>query len=422
MSDSERKKILLQVSGSIAAFKAAALASMLEKEGFEVRTVLSKSALEFVGAATFEGITGNPVHSDPFESGAMMAHIELERWADLLIVYPASAHTISSLAQGSGEGLIGQLFLAHEFKKPYLLAPAMNQAMWKHPVLQKNLDALRSFGVAILEPGSGALACGETGQGRLMEPEEALREIQAWLRRTEAIQSPLKILVTAGGTTEPIDEVRHLSNFSTGRTGHAVAQALQKSGHSVTLLQSVYSSAREGIRNLQLYSTTRDFAAKIRLELESEPYDFVIHAAAVADYHVESAEDEIGAPVVLAGKIQKPGPLTLKLRPNPKIIRELRGWSRNRDLRIISFKLTIDESTDPKLETYDSEWIIQNHLKDVGPDSHKGRIFVRKNGQYEPLLEFRDRSALISAIQDILATKTPEPHPIQESPPHDSFA
>jgi phosphopantothenoylcysteine decarboxylase/phosphopantothenate--cysteine ligase len=157
---------------------------------------------------------------------------------------------------------------------------------------------------------------------------------------------------------------------------------------------------------VKLYSTTRDFAEKVRQELEQKDYDFVIHAAAVADYHVESITDGQGKAIGSEGKIQTPETLILRLKPNPKVIRELRTWSRNKNLKIISFKLTADESSDLKLDTYDSEWIIQNHLKDVGPVLHQGTIFKRSNGKYETLNQFKTKAELSALILQILI---PEP-------------
>ncbi len=413
MSESETagKNILLLVSGSIAAFKAVSLASFLTKSGATVRVAMTEAAREFVGPASFEGITGEKTRLHNFEAGSMMAHIELERWADLIVFYPASAESISGLAHGSGSSLPSALFLAHEFKKPFLLAPAMNQAMWKHPALKRNLDLLKSYGVEILPPASGPLACGESGEGRLIEPEDALRIIRERLEisQIKTAYSKPRILVTAGGTSEPIDEVRHLRNLSSGRTGYALALRLQQEGFPVTLLQSEYSFAREGIRNLILYSTTLDFAEKIKHELETEEVSFVIHSAAVADYRVAEVTDTSGKPIGSSGKIQTNVPLLLKLVPNPKIIRELRTWSRNKELKIISFKLTADDSSDLKLETYDSEWIIHNHLRDVGDELHRGRIFSRTADRgYRETGSFRTKKELESAVVSLLSQGSEE--------------
>jgi phosphopantothenoylcysteine decarboxylase/phosphopantothenate--cysteine ligase len=413
-SKEPKGKLLLIVTGSIAAFKAASLASAAVKDGFEVRVALSEAALEFVGKATFEGLTGSPVHTSNFEDGRMMAHIDLERWADLIVVYPATAHTVSAMAGGLASSLAGALFLAHEFKKPWLLAPAMNQAMWKHPAIKENLSKLKLWGVDVLEPGIGTLACGETGEGRLMEPEEALEMIRRHFEVAEIVreQGLPRILVTAGGTSEPVDDVRHLANFSTGKTGYILAKALQDEGYPVTLLQSKYSGAFQGMQSLIRYSTTRDFAAKVREELGSRNYDFVIHAAAVADYHVEAVTDLSGAPVPLGGKIQGSTPLLLKLLPNPKIIQELRQWSLNPKLRIISFKLTIDDSTDLKLESYDSEWVIQNHLKDVGETEHRGVIYQRSpSGRYEAKSSFKTKPELVDSVISLISPESPPEAP-----------
>ncbi len=398
-------RLLLIVTGSVAAFKAAALASAAVKEGFEVRTVLTEGALEFVGKATFEGITGNRVWASTFEDGRMMAHIELERWADVMLVYPASAHILSAMANGMASNLASALFLAHEFKKPWLLAPAMNQAMWKHPAVKENLARLKHFGVDVLEPGSGPLACGETGEGRLMEPEEALRRLNEHFEtsRIVAERGLPCILVTAGGTSEPIDDVRHLANFSTGRTGYQIAKGLQEDGYPVTLVQSEYSGATRGIGSLITYSTTRDFAKKVEQELRNFSYDYVIHAAAVADYHVDAVTDLHGTPLPVHGKIQGSTPLLLRLLPNPKSVHELRGWSKNPKLQIISFKLTIDQNSDLKLDTYDSEWIIQNHLSDVGDTDHRGVIYQRvPSGTYEARKEFKTKPELVRSVISLI--------------------
>jgi phosphopantothenoylcysteine decarboxylase/phosphopantothenate--cysteine ligase len=407
MSASNGKgRLLLVVTGSVAAFKAASLASAATKEGIEVRTVLTEGALEFVGKATFEGITGHPAWTSTFEDGRMMAHIELERWAEVILVYPASANTLSAMANGMASHLAGALFLAHEFKKPWLLAPAMNQAMWKHPAVKENLARLKHFGVDLLEPGSGLLACGETGEGRLMEPEEALKRVNEHFETSSIVaeRGLPRILVTAGGTSEPIDDVRHLANFSTGRTGYQIAKGLQDEGYPVTLVQSEYSAATQGIQSLISYSTTRDFAQKVQFELKNRSYDYVIHAAAVADYHVDAVTDLQGSPVSSQGKIQGSTPLLLKLLPNPKIVQELRGWSKNPKIRIISFKLTIDEKTDLKLETYDSEWIVQNHLSDVGETDHRGVIYQRAaSGAYEPKKEFKTKPELVRSVISLIS-------------------
>ena len=175
-------RVLLQITGSIAAFKAAALASMLVDDGVEVQCILSESGLKFIGESTLEGLTGKPVHSDLFEHGRALEHISLVDWADLLLLYPASANHISRLRHGLADDLIGCLFLANNFRKPYWIAPAMNSNMLAHPAVTEALSTLKSWGCRVLPTGEGRLACGEVGYGRLLEPERLLELIREELR------------------------------------------------------------------------------------------------------------------------------------------------------------------------------------------------------------------------------------------------
>ena len=171
-------RILLQVTGSIAAFKAAALASLLTQDGFEVQCVASEGGLRFIGEPTLEGLTGRPVLADMFERGRALEHISLVDWADLLLVYPATANHISRLRAGLADDLIGTLFLANNFRKPYWLAPAMNSHMFDHPAIREALATLEGWGCRVLPTGEGRMACGTVGYGRLLEPETAARLIR----------------------------------------------------------------------------------------------------------------------------------------------------------------------------------------------------------------------------------------------------
>ena len=178
MSKPEKSKVLLQVTGSIAAFKAASLASLLVEVGNEVQCVMSEGARHFIGDSTFEGLTGRPVLSDVFERGRAHDHINLADWADLLLLYPASANHINRLRAGLADDLMGCLFLANNFRKPYWIAPAMNSNMLAHPAVGEALSVLESWGCRILPTGEGRLACGEVGYGRLLEPEQVFELIR----------------------------------------------------------------------------------------------------------------------------------------------------------------------------------------------------------------------------------------------------
>ena len=350
-----KNKILLQLSGSIACFKACALLSRLVQEGYDVEVVATKAALSFVGEATLEGLTGKKVHSDTFAPGEYMNHIHLMRWADLAIVCPATANTLAKMAAGIADDLLTTLFLAHDFKKPYLVAPAMNTQMMIHPATQAALFRLREWGVDILNAGSGPLACGEFGGGRLLEPDEILKEIRAKLGdKTSSVSAhetksatgakPMRVLITSGGTREAIDGVRSIANTSTGRTGSQLAEYFSSRGHQVTLLSAQESvqpkSAPSNLRGLSFVSF-QDLRETLKKELANTNYDTVIHAAAVSDYRVESIDS--------SGKTMKPGPdskieagddLTLHLKRQPKIVDELRSMSKNKSLKVIAFKLT----------------------------------------------------------------------------------
>jgi phosphopantothenoylcysteine decarboxylase/phosphopantothenate--cysteine ligase len=176
-----KSKILFQLSGSIAAYKACHVISRLVQDGHEVQTVATQSALQFVGPATLEGLTGKPVFTDLYETDKMMDHIYLSKWADLAIICPASANTINSLAAGLASDPIGALFLSYDLKKPYLIAPAMNQQMFKHPATQAALAKLETYGVKILPTDEGHQACGDQGPGRLLDPEEVLKTVRGYL-------------------------------------------------------------------------------------------------------------------------------------------------------------------------------------------------------------------------------------------------
>lgn len=385
------KRILLQVTGSIAAFKAAALASKLVQAGYELEVILTAGAAKFIGAASFEGLTRKKVHHGVFDEGQMMAHIDLERWADLILTYPASANFIGKIANGVADDLASTLYLAHEFKKPYWVAPAMNQAMWAHPAVSANITRLKTHGIGILNPDAGALACGEAGSGRLIEPESMIQLIDSHFSLKRG-----RVLITAGGTVEPIDPVRSITNMSTGRTGHAIAERLQREGYSVHLVQNKNSAFQGGIGQVSTYGSSSELADLLNNELSTQDYDYVIHSAAVADFKPDRSADQ---------KISSKDRLTLNLVPTPKIVNSLRDWSRNKKMKIISFKLTTAGS--PELSNYDSEWIVHNELKNVGAKNHQGTIFEKNPaGGYTAKQNFNTKAELSDLVTAILQKGT----------------
>jgi phosphopantothenoylcysteine decarboxylase/phosphopantothenate--cysteine ligase len=383
-------KILFKISGSIATFKSAALVSKLVHADYEVEIVMSKSALEFVGRATFEGLTGRRVHADTFESGSYMSHIHLDKWADLVVLCPATANTINKLASGIGDDLLTTLFLAHDFAKPYLLAPAMNTRMYLHPATQQSIQTLRSWGVTVLEADSGVLACGDTGAGRLLEPDTLFATIELAIgqkhQASAAAQSSrsstpqMKVLITSGATSEPIDGIRSITNFSSGRTGAKIAEQFLARGHLVTLLHAA-GAAQPVLGSTTVVSalTKREFVTFQDLDTElndllgQAKYDAVIHLAAVGDYSVASVKQTgSSAAADRNAKIASGLPLTLELKPNPKLVNQLREMSKNKTILIAAFKLTHSKHLDARLQAVNRladaarpDWIVLNDYSEV---------------------------------------------------------
>lgn len=454
-------KILFELSGSIAAWKACGVISRLVQEGHEVQTIATAAALRFIGPATLEGLTGRAVKSDLWEPGAAMEHINLVKWADLVVLCPATTNTISRLAAGLADDLIGSLFLAHDWRKPYLVAPAMNPAMWGHPATVASVGRLRGWGVRVLPVARGRLACGDEGEGRLLEPEAVLEHIRAALPQAAEVSREgngesellagacadhdvaadisrddngagapppkpgarrLRVLVTAGGTEEPIDGVRAITNFSTGRTGALIADRFAEAGHDVTLLRARRAAApeSEAVRT-ETFSNFSDLEAGLRRLLGGERFDAVIHAAAVSDYSVaEIAVD--GAPVAASSsaKIDSGRDVRLHLRPNPRLVDRLREWSANPALRVVAFKLTRGAeaaAARAAVETLFSharaDAVVHNDLAALDPASGRFPATIwRADGT---AIRAESREALAAQLERLLsetAAATPSPQAI----------
>jgi phosphopantothenoylcysteine decarboxylase / phosphopantothenate---cysteine ligase len=336
-------RIIFVLTGSIAAYKACEAISRLVQRGHRVRTVATPAALRFVGPATLEGLTGEPVATDLFAPGAALDHIELTRWAEAVVVCPATAHTLNRLAAGLGDDLAGALLLAHDWAKPLLVAPAMNPAMWRHPATRAAVDRLRGWGVRFVAVGEGRTACGEVGEGRLAEPDLLVAAIEAALA---APTRRLRVLVTAGGTAEPIDSVRVLTNLSTGHTGALLAQHLVRQGHDVTLLRARQAARAGPIAREETYATFAELDAALGRLLGEQSFDAVIHAAAVGDFSIESITVDGRQCPPGDGKLASSAAPVLRLRPNPKLLDSLRARSRHPAPCIVAFKLTSGESPD----------------------------------------------------------------------------
>jgi phosphopantothenoylcysteine decarboxylase / phosphopantothenate---cysteine ligase len=287
MSDLASKRILLGITGGIAAYKAAELTRLLVKAGADVRVVMTASACRFITPTTLQALSGNPAYTDMWDPAVPnnMAHIELSRDRDLVVVAPATADFLAKAAQGLGDDLLSTLCLAREC--PLAVAPAMNRQMWEHPATQRNIAMLRADGVAILGPDAGDQACGETGMGRMSEPAALVAEVAALLGPKRLAGK--RVLVTAGPTFEPIDTVRGLTNLSSGKMGFAVAQAAAEAGAEVTLVAGPTSLATPaGVKRKDVTTAVEMHDAVMGHAGKS---DVFISVAAVADYRVANPKD-----------------------------------------------------------------------------------------------------------------------------------
>lgn len=302
------KQIILGVTGGIAAYKSAELVRLLSGAGADVHVVMTAAGQEFITPLTMQALSGNPVHTtllDP-EAEAGMGHIELARWADLILVAPASADFIARLAQGQGNDLLTTLCLATN--APIAIAPAMNQAMWKDSNTQRNVSTLQQNGVVVLGPAHGEQACGDIGPGRMLEPLE-LTNLTADQFKSDTLTGQ-HVVITAGPTREPIDPVRYITNHSSGKMGYALAEAAAEAGARVTLISGPVNLATpERVTRINVGSAQEMYEAAIEQAPQS---DIFIASAAVADYTPLAIADQ---------KIKKsPGSMTIELKPTIDII------------------------------------------------------------------------------------------------------
>jgi phosphopantothenoylcysteine decarboxylase / phosphopantothenate---cysteine ligase len=284
------KHILLGVTGGIAAYKSADLVRRLRERGAEVQVVMTRAAREFVTATTFQAVSGRPVRSDLWDASAeaAMGHIELARWAEAVLIAPASADFLARLAAGMADDLLTTLCLATE--APIAVAPAMNHLMWSNAATRANIATLTGRGVHIYGPGEGDQACGETGAGRMLEPLDLCERVHSLLLPSAGALAGRRVLITAGPTRERIDPVRFISNRSSGKMGFAVAQAAREAGAGVVLVSGPVSlPTPTGVRRVDVESASEMLAAVLR---ELPGTDLFISTAAVADYRPARAAEQ----------------------------------------------------------------------------------------------------------------------------------
>ena len=385
------RKIVLGVTGGIAAYKAAAVASRLKKLGAEVHTVLSRAAQNFVGELTFREITGQPVTTGMFGtvSHFHVEHIALAQMADMVLVAPATANFLAKAAAGMADDMLTTLVLAT--KAPIFVAPAMNSAMYENIATQRNMALLREQGWHIIEPATGALACGGEGVGRLPEPEALVEEVVRFFAENSTLAG-VKVLVTAGGTMEPIDPVRYIGNRSSGRMGYRVAEEAARRGAETVLVSAATSLKPPAGVRLVSVNTAAEMYEVVMTEFPDT--DIVIKAAAVADYRVKNAATE---------KIKKNDPtLTLELERNPDILEEL-GRRKNSEQVLVGFAAeteNLEEYARRKIAKKNLDFIVANNVSELGAgfDTETNiAVIIKPTGEKRPcpLMNKRELAAII---------------------------
>ncbi|KTD44279.1 bifunctional phosphopantothenoylcysteine decarboxylase/phosphopantothenate--cysteine ligase CoaBC [Legionella parisiensis] len=385
MQDFIGKKVLLGVCGGVAAYKSAYLIRELTRTGAEVKVVMTQSAQEFVSPLLMQALSGNDVRTDLFDAQAerAMGHIELARWADYLIIAPASANCLAKLAQGIADDLLSTLYLVAEV--PVIVCPAMNRSMWAHPATQANAKLLHERGVIFVGPEEGAQACGEQGLGRVSEVEQIMSALR--LYNVHQLLAGKKVLVTAGPTREPMDPVRYLSNYSSGKMGYAMAEAAAMAGAQVILISgpSVLQASAK-IKRI-LVESAQEMLDAVMQEMPTD--GIFIGTAAVADYRVQSPASE---------KIKKKNQdeMTLKLIKNPDILSRVADSAKASC--VVGFAA---ETTDvvhyatEKLQRKKLDMIVANSVgKGLGFDNEVNQVTViTKSKQIELPLTHKTRLA-----------------------------
>jgi phosphopantothenoylcysteine decarboxylase / phosphopantothenate---cysteine ligase len=394
MNNLSQKKILLIICGGISAYKSLELIRLLKKQDVKVKTILTKSAKEFVTPLSVASLSQGKVYSDLFnaENESEMDHISLSRWADVILVVPATANTISKLSAGSSDDLASTVILASD--KNIFLIPAMNVRMWEHPSTKQNLKKLKSYGYKIIGPEIGDMACGEFGEGKMTEPKDIIKTIEVYFGELNK-NKKLKALVTAGPTNEYIDPVRFITNKSSGKQGYALAKSLAKRGFQTTLISGPTNLQIDNNINLIKVETADEM---FKATQENLPADVAIFSAAVADFKVKERKSK---------KIKKHNHLNLELEKNIDIINYVSKHNSLRPKLVIGFAAEtndIQENAQKKLIEKNCDWIIANDVSNnsIGFDSdfNEVSIFYKNKEIKNEKLAMKKKSEISEEITD----------------------
>ncbi len=399
-----RPHVLLGVSGGIAAYKSAELVRRLVDRGAEVRVAMTRAAREFVSPLTFAVLSKHEVYVEVFGSGNAPAvdHVELAGWTDVLVVAPATAHTIARIANGLADDFLTTYFLVH--RGPVLIAPAMETRMWEHPATRRNLELLGARGARFVGPGSGFLASGEEGPGRMAEPEEIAKDAITLAAGGRRDLEDVRVLVTAGPTRERLDPIRFISNRSSGRMGYAMAEAARDRGARVTLLSGPTGLVRpEGIRFVS-FETAAELENVLRAEFPD--CDVLAMAAAVADFIPEESPERLH---------REGGERTMRLAPGRDILRELAAMKRRQI--VVAFAAETDDLETRgrlKMESKSADLVVVNDVgrSDIAFDSPENEVLLLTREGAGEVVSRRSKREVADRIWDAvtkLRATSPQP-------------
>ena len=388
MNNLNNKKILLIICGGIAAYKSLEIIRLLKKSGVIIKTILTKSGAEFVTPLSITSLSQSKVYQDLFniENESEMDHISLSRWADLILIAPATANTISKLANGNSDDLASTVTLASN--KKIFIAPAMNVRMWDHQSTKQNIAKLKTYNYRLIGPEIGDMACGEYGEGKMSEPQEIINKLESYFKNTK-LNSRLKAIVTAGPTNEYIDPVRFITNKSSGKQGYEIAKSLSKSGFDTTLISGPTNLEINDDLNLIKVETAEEMFQAI---LNNLPTDVAIFSAAVSDFKVKETSKI---------KIKKRDKLNIELEKNVDILNYVSNHNSLRPRLVIGFAAetnNLENHAYQKLNEKNCDWIVANDVsnKKIGFDSDFNEVSIfYKNSKpdkinYKPKSEISD--------------------------------
>lgn len=350
------KHIVLGISGGIAAYKSACLLRLLIKRGCEVQVVMTDSAKEFITPVTMSSLSGKPVVSEFFtaNTGEWHSHVDLGLWADLMVVAPATANTLGKMANGIADNMLVTTYLSA--KEDVMVAPAMDLDMWAHPSTQRNIKILEGDGVHIIQPGAGELASGLVGRGRMAEPDEIVAAVEEYFEKKKSL-SGVKVVVTAGPTYENIDPVRFIGNYSSGKMGYSIADEFARRGAHVTIVSGPVSiePVEATVNVIKVTSASQMLEETLKVTVDA---DYVVFAAAVADYRPEAVSDT----KIKRGEMAD---MSLRLVRNPDIAGTI--GAQKGDRKLVGFALETDnevENAHDKLIKKNLDWVVLNSMRD----------------------------------------------------------